>query len=86
MECEECKRLGELMSSSLHRYHEQRHIDHLERRGRTQAARLGEKQLLNEAKVAAAKYRLHQAADHPELGLKSTFEDLNLVFGEDGTR
>lgn len=68
LECGGCKRLGDLMSSSLHRYHEQRQINRSEGRGGTQDAREGEKGLLNEAKVATAKYRLHQAADHPELG------------------
>lgn len=74
MQCPECDRLSQLIAASLDAYHS---------RLRTPAAKLEESVLRKRSLVAAAKLRLHQAAEHPELGTKSTIEDLDLVYGED---
>jgi hypothetical protein len=75
MQCPECDRLNQLIAESLEAYH---------RRLRTPSPAKQEKSaLMKKSLLAAARLRLHQAADHPELGIKSTAEDLDLVYGED---
>jgi hypothetical protein len=79
----ECDRLNELVAASLQAYHAQRVINRSTARYRTLAAKQEESALMRKSLVAAARFRLHQASDHPELGLKSTLEDLDLVYGDD---
>jgi hypothetical protein len=74
MQCPECERLNRLIAESLAAYHA---------RLRSSAAKQEEGMLMKKSLLAAAKLRLHQAADHPELGTKSTVEDLDLVYGGD---
>jgi hypothetical protein len=75
MQCQECDRLNQLIAESLEAYH-----------GRLRtpsSAKQLKSALMKKSLLAAARLRLHQAADHPELGTKSTAEDLDLVYGED---
>jgi hypothetical protein len=73
MQCTECERLNRLIAESLAAYHV---------RPRSSAAKQEESVLMKKSLLAAARLRLHQASDHPELGTKANAEDLDLVYGE----
>jgi hypothetical protein len=74
MQCPECDRLNQLIAESLEAYHA---------RPRTPAPKPEGVVLLKNSLLVAARLRLHQATDHPELGVKASSEDLELVYGED---
>jgi hypothetical protein len=74
MQCLECDRLNQLIADSLEAYHS---------RLRTSAGKQEESVLKKKSLLVAARLRLHQASDHPELGIKASVEDLDLVYGED---
>jgi hypothetical protein len=84
MECEECKRLREREDSARNRFYEQKHINRSEGRSKTQDARSVQRKLLKDSRVATARYRLHQAAEHPEMGVKITPDDLDLIHSDGG--
>jgi hypothetical protein len=74
MQCIEFDRLDKLIAASLEGYHS---------RPRTPAEKQEECMLRKRSLLAPAKLRQHHAAGHPELGTKSTIEDLVAVYGDD---